>query len=1003
MMALAPISGLTQESIGGITTIRSLGAENGLVEKVTDVQHTALRTARKKAVIFGLCMAAITFVIYAGYALCFFYGAQLFRSHDVSAGSLITVFLSVMMGSFAFGQVPPNLHAFVSALSAMSKLQEIIERQPTITSPPNGITLSALRKGIDIRHVSFSYPSRPDVPVLRDVNIKVNAGETVAIVGHSGSGKSTLVSLLLSMYRVEDICYDDINVKDMDLQKLRGDLIASVLQEPQLFDVSIFENVAFGFQSADRTLPKAEQLALVTEACRIAQAHEFITALPSGYNTMAGDGGAKLSGGQKARIAIARALVRRAPVLLLDEATANLDTVCERALHAALETTSKGRTTIVIAHRLSTVRKADRIIVMHDGAVVDEGTHESMLNTVHYRALFHAEETDGGDSSLLSTDSSTSIMDLHQKEGSQSDIASASSIAERNEPKTWKSIKLLGPYGDGPLILVGVLGSILAGGLYPAFAIVYALAYSTFSTHPNDAHLQNMNALWFFICAIGGAIGVFLQWYCLGYASDRLACALQGAMLRRVLRAPMAFFDEQRNSSSQLGDIVNNSPNRVATFCGTAMGTFIASLSTLVGGCIVGLVYSWKLGLVNMAVLPLTLGTGVVRLKVLDSREAKFKKAHEPANRVAVAAVANLETVASLAAEDVVYESYTSKLNARGNSVLGCVLFALAQTNMYFVIALGFWYGSKLVYSGEISNRAFFATFTAIVSGSFQAVNVLTQAPELGQARGATLDIGRLLSLSEERSSGDAPMPAGDIYVDNVSFSYPSRGDPSLRQLSLSARQNGFTALAGPSGSGKSTVIRLLERFYAPSAGSITLAGVPLSAIDETAYRHSVALVTQEPVLFNMTIKENLLLGNTDDVKAADLEHVLGVVNLAEFVSTLPEGLDTDLGAKGVALSGGQRQRLVIARALLRNPSILLLDEATSSLDNVNQRAVQAALDAMAQEHKLSVISVAHRLSTIKDADVIYVLRAGRLEEQGRYGELVAKKGLFASMAANVE
>lgn len=997
-MALGPISSLTQESLAGITTIRSLGAEASLVEKVRVIQHSALQTARKKAVIWGLCMAGITFVIYAGYALCFAYGGQLLRSGDLAPGTLITVFLCIMMGSFSFGQVPPNLHAFMSALSATTKLQEIIERKPEIVSPPDAVTIPALKSGIELRNVSFAYPARPDVPVLRDISITVNAGETLAIVGHSGSGKSTLVALLLSLYRVDDIFFDGVNVKDMDLHSLRGDLIASVLQEPQLFDVSIFDNVALGLPTSARTLSKTEQLAMVTEACRVAQAHDFITALPNGYNTTAGDGGVKLSGGQKARIAIARALVRRAPVLLLDEATANLDTVCERALHAALETTSEGRTTVVIAHRLSTVRKADRIVVMHDGAVVTEGTHQSLLENDHYRALFHAEETNSESTTLVNE--SNSSLSLPKKE---LEVVETTSTADTLDgPKTWKSIRLMAPHGNGSLILVGVVGSIVAGALYPVFAIIYALAYSTFSTHPQDAHLQNMNALYFFICAIGGAISIFLQWFCLGYASDRLACALQGAMLRRVLRAPMAFFDEPRNSSSQLADVVNNSPNRVATFSGTAMGTFIASLSTLVGGCIVGLVYSWKLGLVNMSVLPLTLGTGIVRLKVLDSREAKFKKAHEPANRVAVAAVSNLETVASLAAEDVVYNEYMSKLDAKGNSILGCALFGLAQSNMYFVIALGFWYGSKLVYSGEISSRAFFATFTAIVAGSFQAVNVLTQAPELGQARGATLDIGRLLSLPEEHLGGDHPVPAGDIRLDDVSFTYPSRDEPSLRDLSLLAQHDGFTALAGPSGSGKSTVIRLLERFYPPSAGNITLSGVPLAAIDEAAFRRSVALVTQEPALFNMTIRENLLLGS-EPVAEADLMRVLGVVNLSDFVDTLSERLETDLGAKGIALSGGQRQRLVIARALLRNPSVLLLDEATSSLDSVNQRAVQAALDAMAHDKQLTVIAVAHRLSTIRDAGTIYVLRAGRLEEQGTYDELVARRGLFASLAASVQ
>lgn len=958
---------------------------------------------------------------------------------------------SVMMGSFAFAQIPSNLHAFIAALKAAAKLEDIIQRQPAIASlgDSEAIKIEKLHDGIELRNVSFAYPSRPDVQVIRGLNLKVRAGETVALVGHSGSGKSTVASLLLALNRPEpgEVLYDGVDVRYMNLTTLRGQLVASVLQEPQLFDVSIFENVALGLRPIDRRLPKAEQGRLIRDACRTAQAHDFIMAFDDGYDTVVGEAGAKLSGGQKARIAIARALVRKAPILLLDEATANLDTVSERALHAALEDSASGqtRTAVVIAHRLSTVRKADRIVVMHNGQIIAEGTHESLMADPHgpYRKLFQAEET--GRELAAEQDAQPMLGKQfledestirHRRQYSEpptsiNETAVESNNLEKDEllpppeekgvnpktlgdPGTWRSIKLMTSLGkaDVGMVSLGVFGSIIAGALYPIFAIIYALAYSTFGTHPDDAKRQNFNALLFLICAFGGGIGVFLQWYCLGYASDRIACALRAAMLRRVLRAPMAFFDEQRNTSGQLTNIINNSPTRVSNFVGTAMGTFIASVATLGGGCIVGLAYSWKLGLVNMAVLPLTLGTGLIRLKVVDSREAKCKAAHEPANRIAIAAVAQLETVASLAAEDVIFNDYTKQLETAAAKTkwmawVASILFALAQTNMYFVMAIGFSYGSKLVFSGEITSRAFFATFTAIVSGSFQAVNVLTQAPELSQARGATMDIGRILSLQMQSSGGDMKaIPQGDTRLDNVSFTYPSRLDPSVRDLSVIARHQGFTALCGPSGSGKSTVIRLLQRFYRPESGLITMGGADIEGIHEPAYRESVALVSQEPVLFNMSILENILLGAPKWVtqlpphlQEAEVWSVLQPVNLSQFVQELPDGLSTELGAKGVALSGGQRQRIVLARALLRKPTLLLLDEATSSLDHANQRAVQEALDVMARERTLSIISVAHRLSTIAHSDVIYVMRAGRVEEEGRFGELVSRGGLFASLA----
>lgn len=1037
---LAPSSSLAQEALSGVSTIQSLGAEDRIVGEIHQRHRSALVIAARKNLIFGLAMAGITFVIYSGYSLCFFFGGELFRKGEIDAGALITVFLSVMMGSFALSQVPSSLSVFLAAVKAATKLDALIQRVPLLESTPHFTRIMELKTEIRFEDVSFSYPSRPDLPVLQQLNLQIPFGSTTAIVGLSGAGKSTIASLLLGLYRPDSgkIRYDNTDLANIDPAFLRGEMVGSVLQEPKLFSSTVRENVAKGLSPQQRLLPAEEQSALIIAACKRAQAHDFILQLGQGYETQVGEWGASLSGGQRARIAIARALVRDAPILLLDEATANLDTLSEKAFTDALmdAAVNRTRTTIVIAHRLGTIRNADNILVLSQGRLAASGTHDELMADEDglYRKLYgveaHASRSDTEVSTTPSTEEDEKPQDLALKELDSSAATLPDAVhkgpTDRQDSQyvsTWTYMKGIYRHGTGAwsLTMLGIGGSIVAGLLYPAFAIVYAAAYSTFGTDPEDGSKQNLNALYFFILAIVGTLALTMQWYGLGYASDRLGCYLREAMLRSVLRADMPWLEEPDNDSTRLAAIVNSSPGQLSSFVGTGFGTFVTSVATLVGGACVGLAYSWKLGLVNIAVLPLTLGTGIVRLKVVDAREAKSRADHAPSVRIANEAVNQLQTVKALAAEQLVYDEYHSTLirssaQTISRGFLSTVLFALAQTNMYFVMALGFWYGSRLVYSGEISPRAFFAVFTAVVAGSFQAANVLSQAPELSQAHSAVRDIGRLLSAPGPAGpQGDAPFTAADLSLQNVTFSYPSQTTHPhttqrvLDNVSLVAPLGKNIALCGPSGSGKSTVIRLVQRFYRPDSGVVALGDRPVEAYDRQGYRDRISLVSQEPVLFNLTIRANVLLGvphpaAKDGERYDDLDDqvwaALDRANLATFVRGLPEGLDTELGAKGVALSGGQRQRLVLARALMRNPAILLLDEATSSLDRESERTLQAALSNMIQHGSLTVLTVAHRLATIRDAERIYVLQHGRVVQSGKYDELTAQEGLFAALAA---
>lgn len=321
---------------------------------------------------------------------------------------------------------------------------------------------------------------------------------------------------------------------------------------------------------------------------------------------------------------------------------------------------------------------------------------------------------------------------------------------------------------------------------------------------------------------------------------------------------------------------------------------------------------------------------------------------------------------------------------------------------MFCCIALGFWYGGTLIGNGEYSLFQFFLCFSAVIFGAQSAGTIFSFAPDMGKAKHAAADMKTMFDRKPEidtwGSDGeDVPTMHGDIEFRDVHFRYPTRPEqPVLRGLDLQVRPSQYVALVGPSGCGKSTTIAMLERFYNPLAGGIYVDGKEISSLNVNSYRNHLALVSQEPTLYQGTIRENILLGADKDPKDVPEHSIIQAckdANIYDFIMSLPEGFETVVGSKGSMLSGGQKQRVAIARALLRDPKILLLDEATSALDSESEKVVQAALDKAAKGR--TTIAVAHRLSTIQKADMIYVFDQGRIVENGTHSELIARKGRY--------
>ncbi|KAB5595943.1 Leptomycin B resistance protein pmd1 [Ceratobasidium theobromae] len=1043
---------LAEEVISTVRTAHAFGTQMTLAQRYDVHINNAYGLDNKAAVIQGCGLGVFFFVIYGAYGLAFYYGTTLIIQGHADAGTVVNVFIAILIGSFSLAMLAPEQQAVSQARGAAAKLFQTIDRVPPIDSlSEDGLKPENPGPGkIELRNVKFDYPSRPDVRILKDLTLSFEAGKTAALVGASGSGKSTIIALIERFYDPlqGSVLLDGVDLKQLNVRWLRSQ-IGLVSQEPILFATTIEENVAHGLVGSKydwvvRGCARGEENALaerrrlVSEACERANAKGFIERLPETWNTMVGERGFLLSGGQKQRIAIARAIVSDPKVLLLDEATSALDTQSEGIVQEALDKAAAGRTTITIAHRLSTIKDADQIYVMGDGMVLEQGTHNELLSNPNgpYATLVeaqklreeeqNAQQSDSDEDATKASAATTSekahiptedIEPLKRTNTGNRSLASEILSAREKEGtrygnKDYGFIYLFKRMGlinreSWNLYVWGSIAAVVTGMVYPVMGIVYAKAIVGFSL-PTDAekrHSGDRNALWFFIIAIVSAIAISVQNLVFGVTAARLTSKLRSLSFRAILRQDIGWFDEDKHSTGALTSTLSDNPQKVSGLAGVTLGAIVQSIACLIGGSVIGLAYGWKLALVAIACIPLVVSAGYIRLRVVVLKDQSNKASHEESAQVACEAAGAIKTVASLTREQDCCDNYSKSLEGplqRSNrsALYSNAFYALSQSMIFFVIALVFWYGSRLVGSQEYSTTAFFICLMSTTFGSIQAGNVFMFVPDMSSARGAANDIINLLDSrpeidAEAKDGKPLPTAQGRVVLEDIHFRYPTRpGVRVLRNLNLVVEPGTYIALVGASGSGKSTVIQLIERFYDPLAGKVTLDGQDISQLNVQEYRKHIALVSQEPTLYSGSVRFNILLGANkphDQVTQAEIEQACRDANILDFINSLPQGFDTEVGGKGSQLSGGQKQRIAIARALLRNPKVLLLDEATSALDSTSEKVVQAALDNAAKGR--TTIAIAHRLSTIQNADRIYYIKDGKVAEAGTHDELLALRG----------
>ncbi|ODA84156.1 hypothetical protein RJ55_02674 [Drechmeria coniospora] len=1020
---------LAQEAFSTIRTAHAFWAFPKLGHRFDAILERARTVGGKKSLLYAILFPVEFFCVIAGYALAFWYGIRMYASGEIEQpGTVVTVIFAVLVAAQALTQIAPQTIAISKATAAAQDLFAVIDRKSAMDSlSTEGVRIPDFKGEIKLRGVKFAYPSRPAVAVLHGLDLDILPGRTTALVGASGSGKSTIFGLLERWYPFSQgtILLDGYKIEDLNLQWLRTN-VRLVQQEPTLFSGSIYQNVVDGLTGTDMAdLGVEEKRRLVREACEAAFAHDFIEELPNAYDTHIGERGASLSGGQKQRIVIARSIISNPRVLLLDEATSALDPNAENIVQAALNNVARGRTMIAIAHRPSTIRDADNIVVMSKGDTVESGTHQQLVSVGGaYARLVQAQDLREGtgrggadDDVELEKEGSLENLDVALTKVSTTGTISAGSDDDKDKDNysLFRGMFLI--LGEQKTLhwpmFISIICCFVGGGSYPVIAILFAKTMTAFET--KDVAEGDFYSLMFFIVALANLVAFAVAGWLANVLAQTVMKFYRAEIFNNTLRQDMSFFDRPQNSTGALVSRLAAEPTSLQELLSMNVTLLVVNLVNLVSSSILAIAVGWKLGLVlALGALPVLVGAGYVRIRL------EFKFDDDTAGRfaessgIAAEAVMGIRTVASLALETEVVARYEERLMGIAQRAIGSLgwkmlFYALSQSVSFLVMALGFWYGGKLVSTGEYTTAQFYTVFIAVIFSGEAAAMLFQYTTSITKARTAINYIFRLrreraLDDTEDDPSCDSEdsveksIRGTEIACSDVRFAYPIRPKRKvLNGIDATFKSGKMVALVGASGCGKSTMVALLERFYDPVSGAITANGRDMKTLDRCRYRRDVALVQQEPVLYQGSIRENISLGIEygDPTEEAVVEACRSA-NVWDFIASLPQGLDTPCGNQGLSLSGGQRQRIAIARALVRKPRLLLLDEATSSLDTESENIVKEALDKAAEGR--TTVAVAHRLSTVRDAHLIVVFAQGRIVERGTHDELLEKKGLYLQM-----
>ena len=1023
--------GVAEEMLYNIKTVASFANfdfENKRFGQYIDKCHSL---DREKAIKLGGSIGVIIFFLNFTFFIAVLYGKKLIvdgmgKNNRITAGDVMTVIFSTLMAIMSIGGIAPNLKSIQEACTASSDYFTLYERKPAIDTshstfkPPR----DQVQGKIEFKDITFIYPSDVNQrKILEGLNLVIEPGQKVALVGESGCGKSTTINLIERLYEATEgkVLIDGRDIKEYDLEYLRN-LIGYVQQEPVLFNTSIRDNLFFGRNEYVKTLGDPESL--MKEACADAYAKEFIEMKQEKYDYVVGIKGGKLSGGQKQRLAIARAILCKPKILILDEATSALDNKSEKEVQAALDHISeKSVTTVIIAHRLSTIKNADVIYALKGGKVHEKGTHKELLEKNGYyaslvKSQLAQDELESKEENISPMQKKMSKMSSERKMTLQRMSRKSSRYSSNLDTKTQlkeiekeKEIKiergrifsLISDHKGETFI--GGLGAFIGGAISPVQGFVMSKAINALSS-TNPKTVKDDGLLWglmFLVVAFVNGISLFFKIWKLETIGSVITSKMRKLIIDKYLHLHIGFFDEDENAPGSLLTRLSIDTTQLNTLVLSVVGDLVGTLGTAAVGLGLSFYFSWRLTLISICFLPFIVYAQIIIAKTRRGGREDDKKIDIEAGGVLSECVINTKTIYSFNFQKPAVNMYLQILYEAEkkffkDSFIKGIVCGLGVFAMYASNATVFHFSGVFIRKGKLSfqdmNSAMNCVMTMSqgISQGLVGVSEYTKAKKAFSSVFSTMDTKTLIDPSEEGNKGKITPEnlKGKIEFKNVTFAYPTRPDQKiLRDISLTIPEGHSAALVGYSGCGKSTIIQLIERYYDADKGEVLIDGINIKDYNLYQLRKKIGLVSQEPVLFKRSVYENILYGkltaNRDEVFTAAKRAVI-----EKFFNK------DSMGTKEDPVSGGEKQRLAIARAFLKDPVILLLDEATSALDKESEIEVQKSIDEL-QKGRTSV-AVAHRLSTIVDSDIIFVLENGKIVEKGNHKELLALGQKYATL-----
>jgi len=928
--AYSKCAGYAEEALCAIRTVYAFCAEqfeqNKYVKELINAKNSTIATARATGAAIGLL--TLTVVLTEGLG---FYIGSYFIEYDIynsesgknyNCASIITVFFAGMFAMISLGLIAPALQGVEDAKVAAYEIYDLISDSQNSNEnievmPTRKLDPQTFKGRIEFKNVTFSYPAKPDVLVLKNFNMVFEAGHMTGICGETGSGKSTIIQLIERFYKPNSgvIEVDGVDINTLDLKWWR-EMLGFVGQEPVLFNTTIKENIGYGKNEATE-----EE---IIQAATNANAIDFINRLEKKLETETGAGGGQLSGGQKQRVAIARALVRKPKIVLLDEATSALDSTSERKVQDAFNEIQKSGTmsAIVVAHRLSTIKNAPKIIVLNQGVIVEQGNDcELRARKGIYSNLCKLQDVAGSkenqqgviednsvkidlvedfengndlhnaNSASNSASNSDEELNLNKPKSNQNDLqvainSSAENSKTEEQKKKFKSQIWSENWKYKWNLIFAILLSVMAGYNQPMQGTLLGMVTFDMLQIDKATMRKKMNEdfIGYIVCGVGIFFIQFGMHSLFGLVSAKVACNLRKKLFEHVLKMDIGWFDMPENQPFAINHILGDETEKINGVVEKVACTIIQAISALCIAFGIAFYFSYKMAAIILGSMPVLIFAEILNTKFHVGYSKQNEALYQKPMGILSEAVRNFRTVTSFSNEHRIVDMYKNALDGplnrlQNKAIISGFLYGICQMIPFLIYAEIFYLAAWFLVRFHEYPRDTFISAYALCFTALEVGTLLEYGPDIGKAWQALSTVYGLLEhepaikKDNENSKKEVLVSNWKIQFQNVSFKYPTREEMVLQGLNMTIEPGQKVTIVGPSGSGKSTIIQLLERFYDPLEGKILIDGIDIKELPLQKYREMLGYVPQEPYLFDATIEENVKYGNqtatSDQVRQA--------------------------------------------------------------------------------------------------------------------------------------